>query len=62
MKLEDLADRRNTVLLFDGALNWNESGDQDDVFIEGDSLLVVMADGSTREVGEAELEELKWTP
>ena len=62
VKLEDLADRRNTVLLFDGALNWNESGDQDDVFIEGDSLLVVMADGSTREVGEAELEELKWTP
>ena len=62
LKLEDLEDRRNTVLLFDGALDWNESGDLDDVFVDGEGLLVVFADGSLREVGEDELKELVWKP
>ena len=62
VKLDDLPDRRNTVLLFDGGFGWNEVGDEKQVVFESNSILMVFADGHVENISQADLPRLKWKP
>jgi len=62
VKLNDLPDRRNTVLLFDGGFGWNEIGNEKQVIFESDKLLMVFADGHVENITAADLPRLKWKP
>ena len=62
VKLGDLPDRRNTVLLFDGGFGWNEVGDEKQVVFESNSILMVFADGHVENISQADLPRLKWKP
>jgi len=62
MKLGDLPDSRNTVLLFDGGFGWNEVGYEEEVVFESNSILMVFADGHVENISQADLSRLKWKP
>ena len=63
VKIEDIKDPANTVLIYDGGLDWNGAAGKEEFFPDADfKVTTVFADGHVEQIGPQEAPRLKWTP
>ena len=63
VKIEDIKDPANTVLIYDGGLDWNGAAGKEEFFPDADfKVTTVFADGHVEQIGPQEAARLKWTP
>ena len=63
VKIEDIKDPANTVLIYDGGLDWNGAAGKEEFFPDADfKVTTVFADGHVEQIGPQESARLKWTP
>ena len=61
--MEDIKDPANTVLIYDGGLDWNGAAGKEEFFPDVDfKVTTVFADGHVEQIGPQESARLKWTP
>ena len=63
VKIEDIKDPANTVLIYDGGLDWNGAAGKEEFFPDANfKVTTVFADGHVEQIGPQEAARLKWTP
>ena len=63
VKLEDITDKRNTVLMYDGGLEWNgTAGEESFMPEEFFKITTVFVDGRVEVIGPGEGDHVKWNP
>jgi len=63
VKIEDIKDPANTVLIYDGGLDWNGAAGKEEFFPDADfKVTTVFADGHVEQIGPQEAARLKWAP